>query len=774
MFGIKRVSKAVIATVLMGCLLTLGSLAASTNKAVAQSVVRGVVVKGNQRIEPETIESYMRLSRGDKYDSARINDSLKSLFRTGLFSDVRIEKGAGGVLIVHVVENPIINRVSFEGNKELKDEDLGKEVELRPRIVFTRARVQNDAARIVELYRRAGRFAAHVEPKIIERSQNRVDLIFEINEGPITKVSRINFIGNRSFSDSQLRSVVSTEESAWYKFFSASDNYDPDRLAFDKELLRRHYLKHGFVDFQVLSAVAELARDGKSFFITVTVEEGDEYKFGPADVDSRVAELDLDRLRSKIKTTENEIYDAGLVDETVESLTVEAGKEGFAFARVRPRVDKNAEEKTVSLTFAVEEGPRVYIDRISIVGNTRTLDRVVRREMRLVEGDAYNRFLVDKARRRITALGFFSKVDIKQSPGSAADRVNLTIYVVEKSTGQFSVGAGFSSSEAIIGDLSITERNLMGRGQFLRLRTSLSFKRQQVDIRFTEPYFLGRKMSFGIDIFGSDTNQQEESSFNARTTGAGFRFGFPIKENLTFSTRYNFTNTRIRNVDTTASPAIRSSAGTANTSLVGFSVIYNTLDNPFEPTTGIRLALDQDVAGVGGDVFFSRTVGSGSVYYPVYSKQVIASFHVSGGFITGWNGKDVRIVDSFFKGSETFRGFERSGIGPREAGAGVNDDSLGGKIFAISTAEVSFPVGLPETWGVRGAVFTDVGTLFDAPSTPAATVLQGNKAALRATVGASLLYKSPLGPLRFDFSLPIQKESFDKTEFFRFSAGTTF
>ncbi len=775
MFVMKRVSSAVFATFLMGWFLAVGSFMASTGTATAQSVVRGVVVKGNQRIEPETIESYMRLSRGDKYDSARINDSLKSLFRTGLFSDVRIERGAGGILIVNVVENPIINRVTFEGNKELKDEDLSKEMELRPRIVFTRARVQNDAARLVELYRRAGRFAAQVEPKIIERSQNRVDLIFEINEGPVTKVSRINFIGNRAFSDSQLRSVVSTEESAWYKFFSSSDNYDPDRLAFDKELLRRHYLKNGFVDFQVLSAVAELARDGKSFFITITVEEGDEYKFGPSDVDSRVAELDSEKLRAKIKTAENETYNAGLVDETVESLTVEAGKEGFAFARVRPRVDKNTDEKTVSLTFAVEEGPRVYIDRIDIVGNSRTLDRVIRREMRLVEGDAYNRFLVDKARRRITALGFFSKVDIKQSPGAAADRVNLTIYVVEKSTGQFSVGAGFSSSEAIIGDLSVTERNLMGRGQFLRLRTSLSFKRQQVDIRFTEPYFLGRKMSFGIDIFGSDTNQQAESSFNARTTGAGFRFGFPVSENVTFSTRYNFTNTRIRNVDSSASPAIQGSAGTANTSLVGFSLTYNTLDNPFEPTEGIRLGLNQDVAGIGGDVFYSRTTAQGIVYYPFYKKQVIASFFVSGGYITGWNGKQVRIVDSFFKGSETFRGFERSGIGPRETGtAAVNDDSLGGKIFAISTAEVSFPIGLPETWGVRGALFTDVGTLFDAPTPGAATALQGDKASLRASVGASLLYKSPLGPLRFDFSLPVKKESFDKTEFFRFSAGTSF
>lgn len=754
--------------------MSVGTLVTYTKTANAQSIIRSVIVKGNQRIEPETIESYMRLARGDRYDSSRINDSLKSLFRTGLFSDVRIERGSAGVLIVHVVENPIINTVTFEGNKELNNEDLAKEVELRPRIVFTRARVQNDAARIVELYRRSGRFAAHVEPKVIQRSQNRVDLVFEIDEGPVTQVTRINFIGNRSFSDSQLRGVITTEESAWYKFFSSSDNYDPDRLSFDKELLRRHYLKHGFVDFQVLSAVAELARDGKSFFITITVEEGDEYKFGPSDVDSRVAELNLDNLRTKIKTRENHTYDASLVDATVESLTVAAGKEGFAFARVRPRVDKNADEKTVSLTYAVEEGPRVYIERINIVGNTRTLDRVIRRELRLVEGDAYNRFLVDKARRRITSLGFFSKVDIKQSPGPTDDKVILTIYVVEKSTGQFSVGAGLSSSETILGDISITERNLMGRGQFLRLRTSLSFKRQQIDLKFTEPYFLGRKMSLGIDIFGSETDQQAESSFDSRTTGAGLRFGFPLSENVSLSTRYSFTNTKIKNVASDASPSIRLAEGTSNSSSVGYTLAYNTLDNPFEPTTGLSASLSQDLAGLGGDVFYFRTEVHGSYFYPVYKNKVIASAHFNGGVINGWNGKKVRVIDGFFKGDDSFRGFERSGIGPRESGAGVADDALGGKVYAIATVEMSFPLGLPETWGVRGAVFSDVGTLYDSPNPGAANVLQGDKASLRATVGASLLYKSPLGPFRFDFSLPLKKKSYDKTQFFRFSAGTSF
>ena len=732
--------------------------------------VRSIEVKGNQRIEAETVRSYMQIVPGDEYSPGKIDTSLKTLFRTGLFSDVRIFR-RGSVLVVEVEENPVINRVNFEGNRELDDETLAKEVELRPRVVFTRARAQADAQRIVTLYRRSGRFSARVEPKIIKLSQNRVDLVFEINDGPTTKIQRINFVGNREFSDSQLRRVISTSESAWWKFFTSSDTYDRDRLDFDSELLRRHYLKNGFADFRVLSANAELARDGGSFFITFTVEEGPQYEFGESTVATSVPSLDIGQLSGVLKSREGATYDATKVDKSIENLTIEAGKSGFAFAQVRPRAERDEENRRISVAYQVEEGPRVYIERIDIVGNVRTLDRVVRREIRLVEGDAYNRVLVDRARRRITALDFFRKVNIKEQRGSSPDKVILVVEVEEKSTGSLAFGAGFSTAETILGDVTLTERNLLGRGQFVRLRTSLSLKRQQIDLKFTEPYFLGRNMSFGVDIYGTETDLQKESSFDTRQIGAGLRFGFPLSENSRLTTRYSFTNDRIKDVNTSkASLAIIQSKGNSNTSLIGYTVGYDTLDAPLAPTSGVRASFTQDLAGLGGNVFYLRTGVKGEYYHNIH-EGVVGLLRGSAGYITGWNGKKTRILDRFYKGGGSFRGFKRSGIGPRDTAA-ANNDALGGEAFAIGTAEVSFPVGLPEEFGIRGAVFTDFGTLFDAPSSGAKNLR--DNASLRASVGASVLWTSPLGPLRFDFAEAFLKESYDKTEFFRFSLGTRF
>lgn len=767
--GVLALISAVVLTV-VGTTVTIDT---ATSSAHAQSgvVISRIAVEGNQRIEDETVRSYMQISAGDRYDAERVDQSLQTLFRTGLFSDVTMSLRRT-VLVVRVEENPIINRVVFEGNSELDDEALSKEVELRPRVVFTRARAQSDAQRIIALYRRSGRFSATVEPKIIQLSQNRVDLVFEINDGPVTKIERINFVGNRAFSDSQLRGVIATSESRWWKFLSSSDNYDPDRLNFDRELLRRHYLKNGYADFQVVSSTAELSRDGKSFFITFTVDEGVEYDFGVSTVSTNVPSLDVDKMQSVLKSSEGTTYDATDVDKSIEELTIEAGKAGFAFAQVRPRAERNEEARTIDIVYEVEEGPRVYIERIEIVGNVRTLDTVIRREIRLVEGDAYNRVLVDRARRRITALDFFAKVDIKEAPGSAPDKVVMIVEVEEKSTGSLAFGAGFSTAETLLGDITLTERNFLGRGQFVRLRTSLSFKRQQLDFRFTEPYFLGKRMSFGVDAFATDTDLQDESSFDSRQIGGGLRFGFPLSETTSLNTRYSFTHDDIRNVDTAnASLAIIQSAGTSNTSLVGYTLTYDTLDSPLSPTSGIRASFDQDFAGLGGDVYFVRTSAKGTIYHSVFDGGVVGLLRGSAGYITGWNGKKTRIVDRFFKGGESFRGFERSGIGPRDVGA-PNEDALGGQAFAIGTAEVRFPLGLPEELGLRGAVFSDFGTVFDAPAS-GATALRDD-ASLRVSVGASILWTSPVGPLRFDVAEALMKESYDKTEFFRFSIGTRF
>ena len=491
--------------------------------AWAQTVSK-IIVEGNQRVETETIFSYMQISPGDPISDEAMDESVKALFQTGLFADVDVV-ARGSAVVVRVEENPLINRVNFEGNKEIKDDNLLKEVELRERMIFTRARVQSDVQRIVALYRRSGHFSARVEPKIIRLPQNRVDLVFEINEGGSTKIERISFIGNEAFSDGQLRRAISTAESRWWKFFSTSDNYDPDRLEFDKELLRRYYLKNGYADFRVVSATAELAPDGESFFISFMVEEGPEYKVGAVSVNTGNTMLDPKTLTALIKTDSGSRYNATLVDRTVEELTIEAGKSGFAFAKVEPNIERDPANQRLNIVYDMQEGPRVYIERIDIRGNVRTLDEVLRREIRLVEGDAYNRILVDRARRRLTALDFFEKIDIREEPGSAADLVVLVIEVQEKSTGSVAFSAGYSSTETVIGSISVQERNFLGRGQNVGLSTNLSLKRQAVNFSFTEPYFLGRRVSAGIDGTFQRTDLEKESSYRTQQYGGGFRFG---------------------------------------------------------------------------------------------------------------------------------------------------------------------------------------------------------------------------------------------------------
>jgi outer membrane protein insertion porin family len=753
--------------------------------AVAQ-VVRNIVVEGNQRVEADTVIAYMQVTPGEQMTPFNINESIRALFQTGLFSDVRITP-RDSTLVVQVEENPIINRVSFEGNSELDNATLEAEVELRERTVFTRARVQSDVQRIIALYRRSGYFAVRVEPKIIRLDQNRVNLVFEINEGTATRIARINFLGNSAFSDRQLRSVISTAESAWWRFFSTTDSYDPDRIAFDRELLRRHYLKHGYADFRVVAVAPELARDGESFFITFTVVEGPQYQVGEVAINTGGTAVDPGRLQTAMTVTSGQLYDASRIDRSVERMTVEAGRAGFAFARVEPNIVRDEPNRLLNITFELQEGPRVFIERINIVGNTRTLDSVIRRELRLVEGDAYNRVLIERSRRRLTALDFFETIEFQEAQGSAPDRVILTVAVVEKSTGTLSFSAGYSTTEQVIGSISISERNLLGRGQFVRLQTALSFKRQSVDFSFTEPYFMGRRMSAGFDAFATRTDQGRESSFTTQQTGGKLRLGFPLSEFSRMQTSYGFTHRRIdirdRDRDR-VSLAILDSEGSQNVSMVGASFIYDTLDNPLRPTSGVRLQLSEEVAGLGGDVFYFNTEVEGHYFRPLFFEGVVLQLKGTAGHIEGWNNKEVPIIDRYFKGADSFRGFARAGVGPRmDSPSGIRNDAIGGKTYAIGTVEVTFPVGLPEDWGLEGAVFSDFGTVFNAPESSLTMADEGcdvevcevfDTAALRASVGAGMIWQSPFGPLRLDVAWPLAKADFDRTELVRFSVGTRF
>ena len=796
-----RVPCAALAT---GLALLLGSSAiVAPGVATAQvqqgGVVQRILVQGNERIEPSTVISYLPVQTGEVVDAARIDLALKALFRTDLFSDVKVDY-QNGDLIVTVVENPIINRVIFEGNKGLKEDKLRDEVTVRPRGIFTRAKAQGDVQRIVELYRRSGRISANVTPQIVELPQKRVDLIFKIDEGPKSGILSVNFLGNKAFSDNDLRDVVVTEETRWFKFFSSNANYDPDRLEYDKEQLRKHYRNRGYYDFRVSSAVAELAADKNGFVITYTIDEGPRYKFGKIEVETELQKLDKNVLTALVPIRTGETYQDESIEQATDTLTFAAGAAGFAFVDVRPRYTPDREKGVVDVSFAVREGPRVYVDRIDVVGNSQTLDYVIRREMSVVEGDAYNRALVDRSKRQIRALGFFKEVDITEVPGSAPDRTSLQVKVEEQPTGELSFSAGYSSVDQLVLDLGITQRNFRGRGQDVRARVSVGSLRQQLDFSFTEPRFLGRDVAAGVDVYGYRYDLSEFSAYKTTTYGTTLRANFPLSIDSRGAVRYTLRQDDI-DIDSSlcdrANGIILSSAlcdqvGVSLTSLVGYGARLDRRNDYLNPTRGFYVDFNQDFAGLGGDVQYVRTDLEAAWFYG-FTKDIIFSITGTAGYITGWGGDEIRINDRYYKGGLSFRGFETAGIGPRDLSL-QNGDALGGKAYAIGTVEVTVPTFLPEQYGIKAAVFSDFGTLGKLDKedklyragdincvdgvTPAVagtrnTCIRDNLA-LRASAGVSIFWKSPMGPIRFDFSRVLAKEPYDRKETFRFSTSTRF
>lgn len=790
---------------LAGPLVALGGVAVGPGIAQAQGVIRDIKVSGNRRVEAETVRSYLNISPGESYSASKGDASIKALFATGLFQDVSIDQ-QGSTLYVQVVENPVVNQVAFEGNSEVDTATLSAEIQMKSRSVFTRARVQSDVQRILDVYRRQGRFAATVEPKIIELEQDRVNLVYEINEGGSTKVKGINFVGNRAFSDSQLRDIISTTQTGWFDFLKGTSIYDPDRMSLDRELLRQYYMKNGYADANVTAGTAELDPDGQGFLITFAIEEGEPYTFGTVNIESSLPEVQPEAYNGKVMTLQGDTYNASLIDKTTEALTLAIAEEGFAFARVRPRAMPDPATRTIAIAYQVDEGPRVYIERINVVGNERTKDYVIRREFRLAEGDAYNPLMVDRAKKRLTGLGLFKNVDVKRRPGSAQDRVVLDVEIVEQSTGELSFGAGYSTSEGVIGDVSITERNLFGNGQFVRLRLAGSLERMQVDLSFTEPRFLDRNLSAGFDLYHKEVDYRDTSGFRQRKSGGQVRLGFPLAENLWMQTSYGLSRDQIYDVEENASLAIKDACGDANiadprnvdgdrntnaptdcrsdaywTSVAGTSLTYDGRNHPRNPTRGIYLQLDDEFAGIGGDVSYWRVNAEGRAYYPITEKITLIG-RVIGGHIQGWGGDDVKILDSYFKGGETIRGFDRAGYGPRDL---LTGDALGGTSYWAATAEVRFPLPfIPEDIGLSGAVFADAGSLFGV-SGSAENVLANcalndgtsclvDDSAIRSSVGASLMWNSPVGPLRMDFAKVLTKQTYDEEQMFRFGASTKF
>ncbi len=689
-------------TALVAALAAAAALPAAAQEAPR---IRHIVVEGNQRIEAETIRSYMAIAVGDPYSAERVNQSVKSLFNTGLFSNVTISH-QGDTLYVRVAENPIINRLVFQGNHHISNKQLKAEVQLRSRMVYTRTKVQSDVRRILDLYRHDGRFAATVDPEIIKLSENRVNLIFNIHEGPPTYVENISFIGNHFYGASTLKEVISTKEERWYRFLTNDDTYDPDRLTYDRELLRRFYLKHGFADFHVTSAVAELTPNREGFFITFTIDEGHRYKFGKSTIKASLRHVKVSTLKPLITTEAGDWYDADKVQKIIQHMTDTLGNQGFAFVDVRPEIKVDRKTRTVQITYDIRQGPRVYVDRIEITGNTRTLDKVIRRQISLVEGDAFNTAKLRRSQQRIRDLNFFSKVQVTNVPSETApDRTVIKVHVQEKSTGSLSFGVGWSTIAGPLAQASVREANLLGTGQSLGVSAGIGTQLTNYDLSFTNPYFMNRKLAAGFDIFDTSRMLQTESGFDSSTIGLDLRTGYSLSEHLSQSLRYMIKQDRVTNVATTASRYIQEQAGTATLSSIQQTLFYDRRDSKIDPTEGYYLQMDNELAGLGGTEDFVRNNVGAAQYFPI-ADQVILSVSAHAGIITPFAGKSIRITQRYFLGGQSVRGFANAGISPRDS---VTGDALGGLWDYYGSVQLKFPLGLPQEYGIAGETFTDFG-----------------------------------------------------------------
>lgn len=858
-------ARTVRTVVIAGTMTAVGAVAAATSGVVLSTSVNAqassIVVQGNRRIESDTIRSYFSTAPGEPLSAAKIDEAIKAMYATGLFRDVRVSR-AGGRLVVTVDENEVINRIAFEGNRRLKTEQLQNEIESRPRGTFSRATVQSDVQRLYDVYRRTGRYDVEITPKTITQPNGRLDLVFEINEGRKAGVRAINFVGVNAFGRQRLLDVMSTAESGIFSWLKSNDVYDADRLNADQEAIRRLYLRAGYVDMRVLSARADFDRAANSFTVTIEIEEGPQYRVGSVDVESNIRDVDGATLRRSVRTQPGAVYNVELVDKSLEDVTLEVARRGYAFATVRPRGERDPSTLTVNLVYVVEEGPRVYVERINVRGNTRTQDRVVRREFDIAEGDAYNRVLVDRAERRLKNLGYFKNVRITTEPGSAADRVIVNVDVEDQPTGQFSIAGGYSTSDGFIAEASVEERNFLGRGQFVRLGGTLGQRSKGVTFSFTEPFLMDYRLSGGFDLFYRQTNRSSYQPFESTSYGGTLRLGIPITENFAVQLRYSAVAQRISirpdqtncytaygaqlsqftdangnthyfeagdpraagmvnnglaytdgsglptlvNTGTNftcfsdgeASVALRAVDGRQRfISMFGYSLVYSNLDRVNNPSQGLYAELKQDIAGAGGNARFIRTSGE-LRYYHDLTNDWIAMLRFQGGHILGFgaqsaNGGRLDAVDQWFMGPELVRGFQTAGIGPRDFAPAIGNrlaDAIGGTMYWGASAEITFPISiLPRDFGMRGAVYADAGAVWGydgvrqfntgggiLPVNLVDPVTGRSSAAhsVRSSVGVGLLWNSPFGPIRFDYSWVLSKAPWDRTQAFRFSGGTRF
>ncbi len=731
--------------------------------AHAASYVKDIKVEGLERVEVETVLSYVDIKKGDKATDGQLDSALKQLYATSLFNDVSMNINNNGILTIKVVENPVINKVLFDGNDKVDSEMLETEVQLKPRSTFSRSKVQEDVQRILDVYKRTGRYAVVVEPQIIKRDQNRVDLIFNINEGPLASIDKINFVGNRHYSDEDLSNEIMSKESRWYRIFSSSENYDAEKTEYDKELLRRFYLKRGYADLRIVSAIAELSPDKKSFVVTYALDEGNRYKVRNTNVTSDIADVDTQKLKEKQLQQSGDWYNSELTDKTVTALTDELGRNGFAFVNVDPELNKDINTNEIDINYHIRESERIFVNRINISGNTRTHDEVIRREFRIEEGDAFNASKIKDSRRNVENLDYFSKVDIDTVP-TDDNKADINVNVEEKSTGSFNVGVGYSTVNGALIRTGVSENNFRGVGQRLGFDVGISQRAQEYDVSFTEPYFLGRRLRAGFDIFRTEEDYQDEGSYDSETTGGRLRLGWNYTDDLAQQIRYTLRQDKIDNVDSTASPYIKEEEGEYINSSVGQTLVYDKRDSAITPKEGYYLSFGNDVAGVGGDEKYLKFDAKAYRYY-TFADDYTFKLFANAGYITGYGGNDVRLSNRYYLGGSTLRGFDVAGIGARDK---YTDDALGGNWMVYSGGEVTFPIGLDEV-GIRGRTFVDMGVL-GKPDNMKADVEYSDSP--RVATGFGFQWLSPMGQIDVDFAFPLAKEDYDETQIFRLNFGT--
>lgn len=753
---------------------------------LSPALAETISVSGNRRVDSETVRSYFTPNSG-RYDKTSVDQGVKDLYATGMFSSVKVSRTRTGIS-VNVVENNSVASVLFKGNKRLKSDLLVGEIRTKAGSAFNQEFLNADVQRIKDIYQRVGRLNAQVEANVTQRENGRRDVVFNIVENERVGINSIKFEGNKAFSDGRLRDQMSTTESNWLSWLKTSDVYDGDRLSADMEQVRRYYLKKGYADVRLLGSDVQLNDKRTSYDIKISVDEGEQYRFGKVDIVSRLPNVNSDSLRRHLETSSGSVFNAESVEKTNEAMAFDLAKRGYPFAQVRPRGEKDAAGRLINITYVVEEGPRLYVERINVRGNTRSRDYVVRREFDLAEGDAYNRVLIDRAERRLRNLGFFKTVKVSQEPGSAADRVVLNVDVEDQPTGEFSVAGGYSTADGVIGEIGVAERNFLGRGQYAKIAGQLGQRTQGIDFSFTEPYFMDQRLSLGVDLFAKKSDLTRYAYYENETRGGQLRLGMPLNDQWTLTARYQAYEQSLDIPATyggcsapsaVVSRAVVDSCGESFVSALGYTINYNTLDNRLAPTSGWYAEFKQDFAGLGGNSKFIRSTGDTRYYHDLGGDFVLMG-RAQAGHIAAWGDNKLKVLDHFFLGPTLVRGFAPSGLGPRDISAGVDStkSALGGTAYAGGTLELQFPfLGLPKELGMRGALFADAGTVRDyrgkksIAGTPL-TVWESN--GIRSSVGAGLMWNSPLGPLRFDYAYVLSSERYDRKQAFFFSGGTRF